>query len=391
MTQYVPKFCRPKRSLFSRIAGPVSAVLTLALLLGLLPLLTASGQKTAVRISVPDIPEKFDALLQAAPDLLPQAPQGGAAAASEQPAAPVAVKKLNDADLVAPQPIKECYGQAQTLEEMSWFEEKAAGLLQGQQLYFGPEREQLEGTPINYYLDDSIAVVTWKELVGYCVLTFAEVKIADGSQFRRFLADGRYGADTQYKTTEMAQTVNAVLASSGDFYKFHYNGIVVYEGEVRKVHANKADTCFIDQGGNLIFLSQDVKMTQEEAQKFVDDNDIRFSLVFGPILVDDGVRCEPASYDLGEVNSFSPRAALCQMDELHYLVVTANPEPEHPGKLDIHQFAQRLAETGCRKAYTLDGGQTAAIALDGELVNHVLYGQQRPISDIIYFATAVGG
>ena len=87
-----------------------------------------------------------------------------------------------------------CYGQADTIEEMSWFEEKAAGLLQGQKLYFGPEREQLEGTPINYYLDDSIAVVTWKELVGYCVLTFAEVKIANGSQLRRFLADGRFGA-----------------------------------------------------------------------------------------------------------------------------------------------------------------------------------------------------
>ena len=389
MTQYVPKFCRPKRSLFSRIAGSISAVLTVALLLGLVPLLTTGGQKTAVRIAVPEIPEKFDALLGSASDLLPKASIRGNAPASEKPAAPV--KKLNDADLVAPQPIKECYGQAQSIEEMSWFEGKAAGLLQGQTLYFGPERERLEGTPINYYLDDSIAVVTWKELVGYSVLTFAEVKIADGSQFRRFLADGRYGADTQYKTTEMAQTVNAVLASSGDFYKFHYNGIVVYEGEVRKVHANKADTCFVDEGGNLIFLSQDEELTHQQAQKFVDDNHIRFSLVFGPILVDDGVRCEPAHYDLGEINSFSPRAAICQMDELHYLVVTANPEPEHPGKLDIHQFAQRLAETGCRKAYTLDGGQTAAIALDGELVNHVLYGQQRPISDIIYFATAVGG
>ena len=390
MTQYVPKFCRPRKSLFSRLAGPVSAVIALALLLGLLLRLGAAGRSTAVKISVPDIPKKFDSMMNAAGSMLPKAPERGLGDTGTPNPAPE-VKKLNDADLVAPKPLAECYGQADTIEEMSWFEEKAAGLLQGQKLYFGPQREQLEGTPINYYLDDSIAVVTWKELVGYTVLTFAEVKIADGSQFRRFLADGRYGADTQYKTTEMAQTVNAVLASSGDFYKFHYNGIVVYEGEVRKVHANKADTCFIDDGGNLIFLSQDVQMNDEEAQKFVDENNIRFSLVFGPILVDDGVRCEPANYDLGEINSFSPRAALCQMDELHYLVVTANPEPEHPGKLDIHQFAQRLAETGCQKAYTLDGGQTAAIALDGELVNYVLYGQQRPISDIIYFATAVGG
>ena len=390
MTQYVPKFCRPRKSLCSRLAGPVSAVITLALLLGLLLRLGAAGRSTAVKISVPDIPKKFDSMMNAAGSMLPKAPERGLGDTGTPNPAPE-VKKLNDADLVAPKPLAECYGQADTIEEMSWFEEKAAGLLQGQKLYFGPQREQLEGTPINYYLDDSIAVVTWKELVGYTVLTFAEVKIADGSQFRRFLADGRYGADTQYKTTEMAQTVNAVLASSGDFYKFHYNGIVVYEGEVRKVHANKADTCFIDDGGNLIFLSQDVQMNDEEAQKFVDENNIRFSLVFGPILVDDGVRCEPANYDLGEINSFSPRAALCQMDELHYLVVTANPEPEHPGKLDIHQFAQRLAETGCQKAYTLDGGQTAAIALDGELVNYVLYGQQRPISDIIYFATAVGG
>ena len=390
MTQYVPKYCRPKKSLFSRMAGPVSVALTLVLLVGLVPYLSAASQTTNVKISVPDIPGEFDAMMESVGSMLPKAPFGSLGETTVPKQAPE-IKKLNDSDLVAPVPLADGYGEAASIEEMDWFAEKAAGLLQGQKLYFGPERERLEGTPIKYYLDDSIAVVTWKELVGYTVLTFAEVKIADGSQFRRFLADGRYGADTQYKTTEMAQTVNAVLASSGDFYKFHYNGIVVYGNEVRKVHSNKADTCFVDADGNLIFLYQDEKMTQEEAQRFVDENNIRFSLVFGPILVDNGVRCEPATYDLGEVNSFSPRAALCQMDELHYLVVTANPEPENPGKLNIHQFAERIAETGCRKAYTLDGGQTAAIALDGELVNYVLYGQQRPISDIIYFATAVGG
>lgn len=390
MTQYVPKFSQQKSRPHSRIAGPVSAVLTLALLLALVPCLSAGGKKTQAKTSVPDLSAKLDAMLGASGSLLPSSSMGQQPAVQKAVSAPV-IRKLSDSDLVAPVPLAKGYGQADSLEEMSWFPEKAAGVLQGQQLYFGPEREHLEGTPINYYLDDSIAVVTWKELVNESVLTFAEVKITDGSQLRRFLADGRYGADTQYKTTEMAKTVNAVLASSGDFYKFHYNGVVVYEGEVKKVHSNKADTCFIDQEGNLIFLSQDVKMSHEEAQKFVDDNNIRFSLVFGPILVEDGVRCEPGYYDLGEVNSFSPRAALCQMDALHYLVVTANPEPEHPGALNIHQFAERIVQTGCQKAYTLDGGQTAAIALDGELVNHVLYGQQRPISDIIYFATSVGG
>lgn len=385
MTRYKPKFCRPRQSPVSRAAGPVSTLLTLALLVALVPLLGSVPQST-VRNSVPDISEEFQELLGEESGYLPQA-----AAGEPTPVSAPEIKKLKDSDLIAPVPLAEGYGEAGSAAEMDWFAEKAAPLLQGQKLYFGPGRELLEGAPIKYYIDDSIAVVTWKELVDVTVLTFAEVKIADGSQLRRFLSDGRFGAETQYKTTEMAQSVNAVLASSGDFYKFHYNGVVVYEGQVRKVYSNPADTCYINDKGDMIFTYQDKKMTQEEAQAFVDENNIRFSLVFGPILVDNGQRCEPATYDLGEVNSFSPRAALCQMGELHYLVVTANPEPEHPGKMDIHQFAQRIVETGCEKAYTLDGGQTAAIALDGELVNYVLYGQQRPISDIIYFATAVGG
>lgn len=388
MTRYKPKFCRPRPSPVSRAAGPVSTLLTLALLVALVPLLGSVSQRV-VRNSVPDISEQFQELLGDQSSYLPQTAAAGEAVPVSLPA--TEVKKLRDSDLIAPVPLAEGYGEAESIQEMDWFQEKATPLLQGQQLYFGAERELLEGAPIKYYIDDSIAVVTWKELVGATVLTFAEVKIADGSQLRRFLSDGRFGAETQYKTTEMAKSVNAVLASSGDFYKFHYNGVVVYEGQVRKVYSNPADTCYINDKGDMIFTYQDEKMTQEEAQAFVDENNIRFSLVFGPILVDNGQRCEPATYDLGEVNSFSPRAALCQMGELHYLVVTANPEPEHPGKMDIHQFAQRIVETGCEKAYTLDGGQTAAIALDGELVNHVLYGQQRPISDIIYFATAVGG
>lgn len=363
------------------VAGVISTVATLALLAALVPRLGAASQKTTVKISVPDIGQKFDQAVAAQAAALPR----------EDYQPKVEAKKLNDGDLIAPVPNPDGYGQVMKISDLSWFAEKAAPLLDGQTLYFGNDREQLPGSVVNYYLDDSIATVTWKEPYGTTVLTFAEVVIADGSQFRRFLADGRYGADTQYTTTEMAQTVNAVLASSGDFYKFHYNGIVVYENTVRNVYTNKADTCYINADGDLLFGYQDVKMTKEEAQQFVDENNIRFSLAFGPILVDNGERCEPKNYDLGEVNSISPRAALCQMGPRHYLIVTANHEEDYPSALNIHQFAERIAATGCQKAYTLDGGQTAAIALDGKLVNRVLYGQQRSISDIIYFATSVGG
>lgn len=363
------------------VAGVVSTVATLALLAGLVPKLGTGSQKTTVKISVPDIGQKFDQAVAAQAAALPR----------EDYQPKVEAKKLNDGDLIAPVPNPKGYGQVMKISDLDWFAEKAAPLLDGQTLYFGNDREQLPGSVVNYYLDDSIATVTWKEPYGTTVLTFAEVVIADGSQFRRFLADGRYGADTQYTTTEMAQTVNAVLASSGDFYKFHYNGIVVYENTVRNVYTNKADTCYINADGDLLFGYQDVKMTKEEAQQFVDENNIRFSLAFGPILVDNGERCEPKNYDLGEVNSISPRAALCQMGSRHYLIVTANHEEDYPSALNIHQFAERIAATGCQKAYTLDGGQTAAIALDGKLVNRVLYGQQRSISDIIYFATSVGG
>ena len=174
------------------VAGAVSTAATLALLAGLIPRLGTGSQKLTVKISVPDIGQKYDQAVAAQAAMLRE----------NQPA--VQAKKLNDGDLIAPVPNPNGYGQVMKISDLDWFAEKAAPLLEGQKLYFGPEREQLPGSVVNFYLDDSIATVTWKEPYGTTVLTFAEVVIADGSQFRRFLADGRYpvyhhgnGADRQ--------------------------------------------------------------------------------------------------------------------------------------------------------------------------------------------------
>ena len=125
-----------------------------------------------------------------------------------------------------------------------------------------------------------------------------------------------------------------------------------------------------------------------EAQAYVDEHNINFSLSFGPILVKDGEYSCPKGYILGEVHKQFPRAAICQMDTLHYLFAAANMDKHYWTPLTMEEFAQCIFETGCRQAYALDGGQTATVVMNNTLMNNVNYGSERLISDIIYFATA---
>ena len=102
MTQYQPKFRRPRQSPVSRAAGPVSTVLTLALLVALVPLL-GSAPRSVVRNSVPDFSAEFRELLGDQGSYLP----GATAAQQTEPVSVAEVKKLKDTDLIAPKPLAE--------------------------------------------------------------------------------------------------------------------------------------------------------------------------------------------------------------------------------------------------------------------------------------------
>lgn len=304
----------------------------------------------------------------------------------------LAVKKVywigND-ELVAPEPNQDCYGMTDDPEELEAVLERAKTIMDGQEIYFDPHTELQPGTKARYYLDDTIFAITWKQGLDYGAYTFSEVKIAHPSQFRRFLASGEFGSEKLFITTEMAASVNAVVASSGDFYRFRTAGTLVYNGKVQRVNNGLVDTCYVDYDGNLHFTGVRDYMTIEEAQQYVDENNINFSLAFGPILIRNGVKCTPNSYSVGEIDEEYSRSALCQMGKLHYLLATVNVEGPFRYVPSIYRFTDNLLTTGCIDAYALDGGQTAVIAMNDELINAVMFGYQRKISDIIYFATAI--
>ncbi len=295
---------------------------------------------------------------------------------------------LNDDDMIAPEPDQSKFGKTTDPATMGEFLKEAQDLLGGQQTLFTTETELFEGSEVTYYLDETIMSITWKQVEHNAIYTISEVKIAHPSQLRRFVADGVYGSDKQYLTTEMAATVNAVTASSGDFYKFRPYGISVYNREVYR-YDSRVDTCFFTDAGEMLFVRAGELSGKDAIDAYVEENNVRFSLAFGPILIDHYELVTTYSYPIGEIENHYPRAAICYMGELHYLLVACNQEDNLKNVPTIHRLAETLQSFGCEKAYTLDGGQTAVIVTNDELINRPSYGYQRTLSDIVYFATAI--
>lgn len=354
------------------LAGLILTVELLAVLVGTL------NTGSAVISMNTDIPEIFDMYLT---DQLHTALDG---------MIPVKrVYKLSDSDMAAPKPNAECYGEAEDPAQLQWLLDEAAELLDGQSTLFTTETQIKKGSKIYYYLDETIFAITWKQVFNNCVYTFSEVKIAHATQFRRYLSGGKYSSGVLHTTTEMAESVNAVVAASGDYYGYRGIGLVINNGLVYRDKGHYLDSCGIDENGDLIFTRRGEITDQATAEKFVEDNNIRFSLSFGPVMIENGEYCVPYNYVTGEINDQFAREALCQLGSLHYAVVTANYEGIYGQVPNVRTFTNNLMGMGVKTAYGLDGGQTATIVMNNKMMNTVSYGAQRNISDIIYFATAI--
>ncbi len=297
---------------------------------------------------------------------------------------------LPEDTVIAPVPDPANFGRsadpADTIEVLARAEE----LLDGQETVWSPDIDIRKDSEVLWYLDDTILSITWKQVINSTVYTFTEVKVGHPSQFRRYLADNTFASPVQYLPTELAQTVHAVSAMSADFYKFRQYGIVIYQRQLYCTEGRWLDSCFVDGKGDLNFIHRGELTTEEAIQRYIDENDILFSLSFGPILIEDGVNVVPENYLIGEIKDNYARAAICQLDELHYLLVTANHERYYADSVPkVATVAQVLYDMGVPNAYTLDGGQTASILIGGQLINPVQFGVEREVSDIYYFATAL--
>ena len=234
-------------------------------------------------------------------------------------------------------------------------------------------------------------MIAWKEAINNSACSFVEVKIAHGSQLRRALSDNTYGSSVYMYPTQMAQNANAVVAINGDFYGHRSCGITVYQRQLYRFNPRSLESCFFTASGDMIFTHVGELSTEDDVKRFVQDNDITFSISFGPILVENGEKKTTNTYLVGEVDIQYSRAAIGQVDKLTYVVALAEGRSSSSNGVTQQTLADFMFnELHCTQAYNLDGGNSATMIFNGEYYQTGrTIKNERHQSDFIYFATAV--
>ena len=300
------------------------------------------------------------------------------------------IYRIGENDPVAPAPRSENFGTTTDPAVIRALIDASAPLLEGQNTVWSEDIELLPGSEISYYCDETILVIVWKELIDHKGCTFAEVRIADPSQFRRRLSGDSYDSHMREYCSRLAGEVNAVLATNGDFYAYRPLGITVFQRELYRFEPEWLDTCFFTAEGEMLLVPRGSFAAREEAESFIRDNDVLFSAAFGPILIRDGELQDlgTGKYKVGQGDTDYSRSAIAMTDRLHYLLMTIN-FGTGATVATIPEAAQILYDKGCVDAYALDGGQTAELWMNGKVLNNIDWNAERQVSDIFYFASAL--
>ncbi len=169
---------------------------------------------------------------------------------------------------------------------------------------------------------------------------------------------------------------DAILAISGDYYGARPNGVVIRNGESYRDKPLYDVLALYKNGEMKTFLNDEWDQEREM------NNGVLHAWGFGPMLLDEDA--QPMEEFSGiEYHRHNPRAAIGYYEPGHYCFVLVDGRRDDSKGMLLAELSALFYELGCKKAYNLDGGQTAILAFEGEFVNIPFKGG-RSQTDIIY-------
>ena len=221
-----------------------------------------------------------------------------------------------------------------------------------------------------------------------CRFFVADVYTTRPDQLLTAFAGEEYSTKNAEATSEIAARHEAVLAFNGDYYNYKdkYN-MIIRNGVLYRDMPSTRDLLLVYNDGTMSgVLAAD---RQEGMGQTYIDQGVVHSFEFGPLLVLNGEKTQlPDKYIIYTKDTVrEPRTAIGQVDANHFVVIVADGRRDGWSDLGmtLQEMQQVFVDQGCHIAYNLDGGGSATMVLNGELVNKTSGSRERNVSDILYF------
>ena len=237
------------------------------------------------------------------------------------------------------------------------------------------------------YSDDNISIKLSEYTEDGTVVHVAEVKADSADYLKTAFAQGSYGKNVTATTSDIADSVNAILAINGDYYGTQEKGYVIRNGKLYRSTAvsGREDLVIYEDGTFEIINESEVTADQLMAKGAVQ------TLSFGPALIENGTVSVDGNDEVGRAMASNPRTAIGIKADGTYLFVVSDGRTEESEGLSLLQLAEFMKELGAETAYNLDGGGSSTMVFNGSVVNTPTgggigngSGSERKVSDIVY-------
>lgn len=239
-------------------------------------------------------------------------------------------------------------------------------------------------TTATTYEDDNIKITLTDYRENDTDIHVADVTVSSAEYLKTAFAQSAYGKNITETTSDIAESVNAILAINGDYYGAQERGYVIRNGVLYRSTAKSGnEDLVIYADGSFEIISED-DITAEELL----DKRARNVLSFGPALVKDGAVSVTESEEVGKAMASNPRTAIGIIDENHYVFVVADGRTSDNEGLSLYELAEFMESLGVQTAYNLDGGGSSTMYFNGEIINQPTTSghsiEERRVSDIVY-------
>lgn len=224
----------------------------------------------------------------------------------------------------------------------------------------------------NSYRSDSVAISIHTMRVDKSDVYVADIRVRSVENLQRAFGGGTWGKKLEL-IGDMSEDHQAILSLTGDSGDKFSSGWVIGNGAVFRDTRNiKRDLCILYRNGEMItFAGADIDHKQVSSST----DDIWQTFLFGPALLDGSGKA--IGKFRSNVSPANPRSVIGYYEPGHYCFVqvdgrntkSAVQSGERNKGMTLEQLAALMESLGCRTAYNLDGGRSAAMWFSGSVIS----------------------